>query len=91
MGYEINPTRCTPLYTDLPNCWPHEILARFTLFSKIAQTYNLSDVFNTEELRDIVSLYAIVTIADGTMVHDWRSVLITWNCLVSEVYMTFFL
>lgn len=45
------------------------------LFSRIAQMYNKSDVFNTEELGDSVSRYATVTIADGTMVHDWRSVL----------------
>ena len=43
------------------------------LFSKIAQMYK-SDMFNTEELGDIVARYATVTIADGTMVHDWRSV-----------------
>ena len=59
------------------------------LFSKIAQTYNRSDVFNTEELRGIVSPYATATIADGTMVHDWRSVLIKYSKL--QVYMTFFL
>ena len=51
------------------------------LFSKIAQTYNRSDVFNTEELGDIVSRYAKVTIADGTMVYDWRSVLSKYSKL----------
>ena len=61
------------------------------LFLKITQTYSWSDVFNTDELGDIVSPYATVTLADGTMVHDWRSALIsTQNCLVSEDYMTSF-
>ena len=31
------------------------------LFSNIAQTYNRSDVFTTEELGEIVSCYATVT------------------------------
>lgn len=51
------------------------------LFSKIAQTYNRSDVFNTEELGDIVSRYANVTIANGTMVYDWRTLLSKYSKL----------
>ena len=51
------------------------------LFSKIAQTYNRSDVFNTEELGDIVSRYANVTIANGTMVYDWRTLLCKYSKL----------
>ncbi len=45
------------------------------LFSNIAQTYNRSDVFTTLELGDIISRYSSITIADGTMVLDWRSAL----------------
>ncbi len=43
------------------------------LFSKIAQTYNRSDVFTTQELKDIFALYADVFIDDGTLVCDWRN------------------
>lgn len=43
------------------------------LFSKIAQTYNRSDVFTTEELKEIISRYAEVTVDEGSMVCDWRS------------------
>ena len=45
------------------------------LFSKIAQTYNKSDVFTTTELGDIIYRYSSLTIADGAMVFDWRSAL----------------
>ena len=51
------------------------------LFSKIAQTYNRSDVFTTVELGDIISRYSSLTIADGTMVLDWRSVLTKYSKL----------
>ena len=51
------------------------------LFSKIAQTYNKSDVFTTVELGDIISRYSLLTIADGTMVLDWRSVLTKYSKL----------
>lgn len=44
------------------------------LFSKVAQSYNRSDVFNTDELKDIISLYAEVIVDDGTIVGDWREV-----------------
>ncbi len=43
------------------------------LFSKVAQTYNRNDVFNTEELKEVISPYAEVIIDEGEMVHDWRS------------------
>lgn len=49
------------------------------LFSKIAQSYNQSDVINTD---DIVAPYATVTIADGTMIHDWRSVFTKYSKLL---------
>ena len=45
------------------------------LFSKIAKTYNRSDVFTTNELKDIIAQYAAVTIDEGTIVHEWRSTL----------------
>ena len=45
------------------------------LFSKIAKSYNRSDVFNTDELKDIVSPYAETIVDNGTMVCDWREVL----------------
>ena len=51
------------------------------LFSKIAQTYNRSDVFTTVELGDIISPYSSLTIADGTKVHDWRGVLTKYSKL----------
>ena len=40
------------------------------LFSKIAQSYNRSDVFNTIELSRIISQYADVIIDDGDIVCD---------------------
>ena len=45
------------------------------LFSKVAKTYNRSDVFTTEELGSIASQYATVTIDEGAIVCDWRAVL----------------
>ncbi len=43
------------------------------LFSKVVQTYNRNDVFNTEELKEVISPYAEVIIDEGEIVHDWRS------------------
>ena len=43
------------------------------VFAKIAKTYNRSDVFNTQELSDVISLHANVTIDKGEIVHDWRA------------------
>ena len=43
------------------------------LFSKIAQSYNKSDVFTTLELKEIISQYAYVIVDNGKMVCDWRS------------------
>ena len=42
------------------------------LFSKIAKCYNQSDVFTTNELKDIIALYADVTVDDGSFVYDRR-------------------
>lgn len=43
------------------------------LFSQIAQTYKRSDVFTTEELKDVISVYADVVIDSGDIVCDWRN------------------
>ena len=63
------------------------------LFSKVAQSYNRSDVFNTDELKDIISPYAKVIVDDGTIVGDWREVLSqnTQSYLGSENFMTLFM
>ena len=45
------------------------------LFSKIAQSYNRSDVFTTEELKQIICPYAEVIIDEGMLVCDWRNLL----------------
>ena len=45
------------------------------LFSRISQTYNHSDVFNTEELQEIISTYAEVVVDEGVIICDWRSIL----------------
>lgn len=51
----------------------HTKFAPDLLFSKIAQTYNRSDVFNTIELKEVISTYANVVIDKGELVCDWRS------------------
>ena len=51
------------------------------LFSRISQTYNKSDVFNTEELKDIIALYADVVIDDGSIVCDWRNAMSKYSKL----------
>lgn len=43
------------------------------LFSKVAKSYNRSDVFTTEELKEIISTYAEVIIDEGALVCDWRN------------------
>ncbi len=51
------------------------------LFSRIAQTYNKSDVFSTQELKDVIALYADVTIDDGAIVCDWRNAMAKYSKL----------
>ena len=51
------------------------------LFSRISQTYNMSDVFNTEELKNVISLYADVIVDDGCMVCDWRNAMTKYSKL----------
>ena len=45
------------------------------LFSRIAQPFNGSDVFNTTELGKIPEPYASVTIDEGDIVMEWRDCL----------------
>ena len=45
------------------------------LFSMVAQSFNHSDVFTTEELAGIVEPYAIVVIDSGDIVTPWRAAL----------------
>ena len=42
------------------------------LFSKIAQSYNKSDVFNTNKLKNVIANYASVILDNGALVGDWR-------------------
>jgi len=53
------------------NCWSHKFSPDL-LFSKIAQNYNWSDVFNTVELSGVISQFVDVIIDDGDIVCDWR-------------------
>ena len=43
------------------------------LFSSISQSYNWSDVFTTDELKQVVSSHATAVVDDGHLVCDWRS------------------
>ena len=45
------------------------------LFSRIAQSFNRSDVFNTTELGKIAEPYASVIIDEGDIVMEWRDCL----------------
>ena len=45
------------------------------LFSKVAQAFNRSDVFTTEELGALAEQHASVIIDDGTNVYKWRNLL----------------
>ena len=47
------------------------------LFSRVAQSFNHSDIFITEELAGIVEPYAIVVIDSGDIVTQWRAALDT--------------
>ena len=42
-------------------------------FAKIAKDYNRSDVFNTQELKDVIALHADVVVDQGEIVCDWRT------------------
>ena len=55
----------------------HTKFAPDLLFSKIAQSYNRSDVFTTEELKQVISPYAEVRIDEGEIVQSWRPPLTT--------------
>ena len=49
------------------------------LFSNIATVFNQSDVFNIDQLAELIQKYALATIDDGKIVR-------TWQCLLSEKY-----
>ena len=51
------------------------------VFSKIAKSYNRSDVFNTEELKSIIALYADTVLDQGEIVCDWRTKLTKYSKL----------
>ena len=51
------------------------------LFSRVAQTFNRSDVFNTAELGQVAGQYANVTIDDGAKVQPWRASLVKYSTL----------
>ena len=42
------------------------------VFAKIAKSYNRSDIFNSEDLQNVISQHADVTVDHGEIVHDWR-------------------
>ena len=50
-------------------------------FAKIAKDYNRSDVFNTEELKDVIALHADVVVDQGEIVCDWRTNLAKYSKL----------
>jgi len=63
------------------------------LFTKIALSYNCSDIFTTEELKKIVSPYAEVIIDDGkslSAIGEKFSIKSIQNLKVSKHYMTLF-
>ena len=51
------------------------------IFSKIAKTYNQSDVFTTTKLKDLISRYADVTVDEGSIVCDWRNAMTKYSKL----------
>ena len=51
------------------------------LFLRISQSYNRSDVFTTEELKQIVASHAQAIVDDGHIVYDWRSDLTKYSKL----------
>lgn len=51
----------------------HTKFAPDLIFAKIAQSYNRSDVFSTEDLAEVITPHADVVIDQGEIVHDWRN------------------
>lgn len=51
------------------------------LFSRISQTYNKSNVFTTQELKDVIARYADVVVDDGSIVCDWRNAMAKYSKL----------
>lgn len=42
------------------------------LFSRIATTYNRADVFNADDLQDVIATHASITFDNGEIVKAWR-------------------
>ena len=51
------------------------------VFARIAQTYNRSDVFCTEDLKQVIAAHADVVVDEGEIVHDWRTNLTKYSKL----------
>ena len=51
------------------------------LFSRVAQSYNRSDIFNTTELSSCISQYADTLIDQGEIVQHWRLSLVKYTKL----------
>ena len=59
----------------------HTKFAPDLLFSKVAQSFARSDVFNTAELAEIAGQYAFVVTDDGEKVKTWRDSLVKYSTL----------
>ena len=59
----------------------HTKFAVDQLFSRIAQTYNRSDIFNTAELASCIGQHADIVVDQGEIVHKWRDSLIKYTKL----------
>lgn len=57
----------------------HTKFSHDMIFAKIAKSYNWSDVFNTDDLRDSITSHADVVIDEGEIVHDWRESLTKYS------------
>jgi len=53
----------------------HTKFALDLLFSHIAQSFNRSDDFTTDKLKEIISPYAEVIVDDGKIVCNWQNIL----------------
>ena len=53
----------------------HTKFAPDRLFAQVSNSYNRSDVFTIDELKDICALHAHTTIEDGAAVMQWRKTL----------------
>ena len=53
----------------------HTKFAPDRTFAAIAQTYNTSDVFCIDELRDVCSVHATAIVIDRSEIYHWREVI----------------